>query len=174
MSEQDWLACADPDSMAVFLHYKYIDTNASRKLGLLACACLRRIWVLLADERSRRAIEVLEKELETPTEMRDVSESFHVSEFGQAHRAALEGWTGAADVAADDNYSSPLLRAMPDAGLAAYQAVEGDLQCLKNASSAAANYAASRDTLEWLSAKEVEQKAQVAIIRRIFPDSFHN
>jgi hypothetical protein len=90
----------------------------------------------------------------------------------QAHRGALKGWDHAARIAADGNYATPLLRAVSDAGLAAYQAIDGDLQCLMNASEAAANFAAPANTPEWDAAKEAEQKAQVAIIRDIFKDPF--
>src|SRR5262245_20915019 len=53
MTETEWLACADPDAMAFFLYYHYKEQDADKKLGLVTCACLRRIWHLLADERSR-------------------------------------------------------------------------------------------------------------------------
>jgi hypothetical protein len=139
-------------------------------LRVLACTCLRRTWHLLADERSRRAIEVLERNLEIQSE--SSLEEWSESEFGQAHRGASEGWGKVAELADQKAYSTPLLRAMPDAGLAAYQAIDGDLQCLGNASSAVASYAAPPNTPEWKLAKETEQRAQVAIIRRIFGNPF--
>lgn len=56
MTEPDWIACGDPGQMEAFLH----PTPRERKWRLLACACLRRIWHLLTDERSRRAVEATE------------------------------------------------------------------------------------------------------------------
>lgn len=57
MTESEWLA-SDCDH----LMYEFIRRPADRrKLRLFACACCRRIWDLLTDERSRAAVEVSER-----------------------------------------------------------------------------------------------------------------
>src|SRR5205807_2568333 len=55
MNEEEWVASTEPNDMVFHL----LRGKASeRKLRLFACACCRRIWHRLSDERSRKAVEV--------------------------------------------------------------------------------------------------------------------
>jgi hypothetical protein len=55
MTEQEWQAWSgDPCLMLDPVR----DRVSERKLRLFACACCRRIWHLLVDDQSRKAVEV--------------------------------------------------------------------------------------------------------------------
>jgi hypothetical protein len=76
MSEAEWLACTDPERLFMFLlgrippdglglrhggvAARMMPGVTERKLRLYACAGCRRLWPLLKDERSQRAVETAE------------------------------------------------------------------------------------------------------------------
>jgi hypothetical protein len=57
MTEQEWMQCATLESLLPFLRAKASD----RKKRLLAAAACRKIWHLIPDDRSRRAVEIAER-----------------------------------------------------------------------------------------------------------------
>lgn len=57
MNEAKWLTCNDPSPLLEMLEGKV----SKRKLRLFACACVRRVFHLLTDERSRTLVVMMEK-----------------------------------------------------------------------------------------------------------------
>ena len=57
MTEQEWMACSDPEKMLEFLRGRVSD----RKLRLCSVACFRKNWHLLTYQRIRDAVVVLER-----------------------------------------------------------------------------------------------------------------
>jgi hypothetical protein len=79
-NEAEWLACNDPAVLVACA-----EQAAERKQRLFACACCRRFWHLLPDQRSRAAVEAAERFADGLTTGRKLNRA----------------WRGAADVAGD-------------------------------------------------------------------------
>jgi hypothetical protein len=59
MTEAEWLAGTDLDQMLKHCAGEDPEKAICRKLYLFGCACCRRIWPALNDERSRKAVEIV-------------------------------------------------------------------------------------------------------------------
>ena len=98
MYEPDWLVCETPEPMLDFVGREACD----RKLRLFACGCVRRAWRLLADPRSRAAVEAAEafadNEHLDPAAARRAAEDAVWTADGLAGRAAARA---AAEATAD-------------------------------------------------------------------------
>jgi hypothetical protein len=62
MFEARWVNCEDPEEMLRYL----LGKTGDRKFRLFACACVRRVWRLLRDERSRSAVHMAERYADRP------------------------------------------------------------------------------------------------------------
>jgi len=93
MTEAEWLAFDNPVPMLEFLKGK----ANSRKMRLFACACCRRLWHRLTDERSRKAVEAAERyadglipHAELKRAWTEASEAYHWASEGAAAQVAMK------------------------------------------------------------------------------------
>jgi hypothetical protein len=74
MTEEEWLS---GDDSGVYAMYEYIrEKTTDRKLRLFGCGCCRRIWHLLEDGRSRRAVETAERFADCEIEPTKAAEAY--------------------------------------------------------------------------------------------------
>ena len=100
MTEDKWLACADPETLLWFLLRR--EDLTERKQRLFAAACCRRIWHLLRDERSRAAVEVAERWADGNASPEDLLAAFCLANDATAELRSEGGAASYAASAAED------------------------------------------------------------------------
>ena len=103
MTEQEWLTSNDPqamlrlaertsnEGMIIAIPRQASFRVSDRKLRLFACACVRQVWHLLTDKRSRNAVETAERfadGLATDEELRIASDAASDAAWATASDAA--------------------------------------------------------------------------------------
>jgi hypothetical protein len=92
MTETEWLTCQEVISMMHFLRYFFqgpaIELRG-RKYRLFACACVRRIWNRIEDERSRNAVVIAEQLADGQATPEDVAAARSSGVMGPARKTLL-------------------------------------------------------------------------------------
>ncbi len=168
--ERSWLKRVDLLPVLAFLQ----ETASIRKLRLFACACGRRVWPLLEDERSRRAVEIAERYADGVVGDEQLARG--LDDACDAIRDAREnGRSDAANmashVAGDTVWSNEDFRESP-AGDEFAGAVDA-ARCTVSAIGYAA-YAEHSDARASKKAELAERKALTGVIRDIFGNPFRS
>lgn len=150
MTEAEWLVCEEPEIPLLYL----MDSEVgNRKLRLFGCACVRRVWCDLGDDRLRRSLEVAERfadGLATPRQL------------ASARMIAQGLCEGIGDIIAD--HGPMAVAAICAQGVSGFTVAES--------TGAVAAEARSDEGASWASAHEQEQRAQAGILRDIFGNPF--
>jgi hypothetical protein len=104
LSENEWRHCQNPHQMLSFLR----DKISARKVRLFACACVRRLWPLLFDERSRRGLEAAELHADGQTS------------FKELEQAEADAWAARTEARARANAATARGKTLGDAAKAAW------------------------------------------------------
>jgi hypothetical protein len=99
MTEAEWNACTDPEPMLEFLRATH--GASKRRLRLFAVACVRRIWHLLEDERSHKAVEVAERFADRMATQKELLSAVYPAREATNSPVGNRSATGAAAWAAD-------------------------------------------------------------------------
>jgi hypothetical protein len=149
----------------------YLEGRASdRKLMLFSAACLRRIWPLITDDRSRKLVEATERFLDgraTEEEACGAYETFYLaSQNGEVQDGAGGNTHEAVECVAQGGTGAALAAASGVAEAVGYVAAQSIPGVIPDGWSPA-------KTESWTAAAKAERGAQAALLRDIFgPLSF--
>jgi hypothetical protein len=169
MNEALWLVGSQPTPSLEFL--RHAGGASDRKLRLMACACCRRLWPLLTDERSRAAVEVGERFADGLACRRELA-SARWQAWSAARNAAEAFWPSSYDRRA------ARLAAAAAAGVTAKSVARSVVKTLSAAAEAAAEAAGLASARRGVAAVArwaalaAEQQAQAALVREIVGNPF--
>ncbi len=153
MTEVEWQSCTDPKAMLEFLGRR----ASERKLRLFGCACCRRIWHLLSDERKRNAVEHAEAYADGLVSCDRLHQAL-LNAMGVYHGGGVPHVDGAILCAC---YHHPW----------GASAIAHTIALLDRAASAAAGGPPWDDA--WMRARLPEQAQQAALLRDVFGGIFY-
>jgi hypothetical protein len=172
MTEQEWLACTNPEPMLLFIR----DKVSERKMRLFALACCRRIWDRITDPRCRAAVEFAERFVEVGVARRKGRPQVDKA----ARQACRDASTAAYHSQGRPDHAARLIES--NAFHAARATVEGSAWFAAHLSS---GFSANAVGMDWLreretgpfvwnpAAREVEYRQQIPLLRDIFAVPFH-
>jgi hypothetical protein len=163
VTEHEWDGHVDPDPMLEFLR----GTASPRKLRLAACAGARRVWHHLRDARSRRAVVVVERFADGEATAEELDAARHgagIAEYDVGMTTPSPADEDA-ELAEEFAVRAPTAAASTDADLAAAHGWPSH-------AASAAYWEAAGAGGAYDAAQANEYKAQTALIRDVFGNSF--
>jgi hypothetical protein len=169
-TQAEWLAGTDPQLLLECIHGRVDD----RKLRLFAAACCRRIWGLLPNDRSRRAVRVCERYADGEAGDEELHRAYAPSAWLEDTVVPPWAVTVAAEAAAANAAYPDAAAAAVRASLWALDAVAGTAADAVADPPASLNRGRSDDRwfLAFQAAKTAEKAAQCRALRCIVGNPF--
>jgi hypothetical protein len=169
VTEDEWLACDDPNSM--MSHVSVGGRVSERKLRLFAVACCRRIWHLLVHDASREAVDVGERFADGQASNEELDDAYQeADDVWQLLQYAFNGL-----VPQPDNEYAQAVTAAGVHPFAAAEATEAPIAVVENDADALAAYIPAARAVAWAGAstdydpdaqaKALEAAAQAELFR---------
>jgi hypothetical protein len=170
MTEQDWLESRSPKAMLNSLPDKGFD----RKYLLFACACARRVWHLLEDDRPRRVIQITEEFADGKIDQKTLRSAWCAAR-SYAERQEKQGLWISAFAAHAAHHAAPGWKADFPEYQAQACAVAASFTAAETVAGAARGGAMDAEGNERvLRAKADEQEAQAKLVRDVFRSPFRS
>lgn len=164
MDEHQWLTAPDPHAMLNFLRSS--GHLRERKARLFAVACCRRIWHLLKDERSRKVIELAERQSDALFDHTALAVAYDDA-LAVCPDSDVDDGSRAAANAAAFSVEPHSLEAALSASTAAYVAL-----ATHTTATVPGDNPRTETTMIWEGVVESEQAAQACLLRDIFGNFF--